>query len=141
MNRCIAHPLCTNSAAASEDVPTYARERFGNQKVISSGLGLVRSSYGPKANAEAEARPTRYRTRSLVPLTSTQCERRRICPVSSRRISRRIRLPSTSISMYTYIYTTALIRLMIRLGHSMATSGSTSQSSRTTSSACSRSAT
>ncbi|TBU25084.1 hypothetical protein BD311DRAFT_524805 [Dichomitus squalens] len=95
MNRCIAHPLCTNSAAASEDVPTYARERFGNQKAIWSGIALVRSSYGLKANAEAEARPTRYRTRSLVPLTSTQCERRRICPVSSRRISRRISLPST----------------------------------------------
>ena len=48
--------ISTNSAAASEDAPTFAREKFGNQKAISSDMYFGRNSYDPEAVAEAQTR-------------------------------------------------------------------------------------
>ncbi|KAM5538952.1 hypothetical protein V8D89_007373 [Ganoderma adspersum] len=46
----------STSAAASEDVPTFARDKFGNQKAISSDMYFGRNSYDPQAVAEAQTR-------------------------------------------------------------------------------------
>ncbi|KAH9932827.1 ArfGap-domain-containing protein [Epithele typhae] len=44
------------SAAASEDAPTFARDKFGSQKAISSDMYFGRNSYDPSAVAEAQTR-------------------------------------------------------------------------------------
>ncbi|KAI0775595.1 hypothetical protein BD413DRAFT_529726 [Trametes elegans] len=46
----------TTSAAADADAPTFAREKFGNQKAISSDMYFGRNSYDPNAIAEAQTR-------------------------------------------------------------------------------------
>ncbi|KAI1789968.1 ArfGap-domain-containing protein [Ganoderma leucocontextum] len=46
----------STSAAASEDAPTFAREKFGGQKAISSDMYFGRNSYDPQAVAEAQTR-------------------------------------------------------------------------------------
>ncbi|EJF57895.1 ArfGap-domain-containing protein [Dichomitus squalens] len=51
-----AAAAASTSAAASEDAPTYAREKFGNQKAISSDMYFGRNSYDPQAVAEAQTR-------------------------------------------------------------------------------------
>ncbi|KAI0629963.1 ArfGap-domain-containing protein [Trametes polyzona] len=45
-----------SSSAAVEDAPTFAREKFGNQKAISSDMYFGRNSYDPNAIAEAQTR-------------------------------------------------------------------------------------
>ena len=44
------------SSAAADDAPTFAREKFGNQKAISSDMYFGRNSYDPTAIAEAQTR-------------------------------------------------------------------------------------
>ncbi|KAL4249370.1 ArfGap-domain-containing protein [Abortiporus biennis] len=53
-----AVPVAESSKAAAEDVdaPTFAREKFGNQKAISSDMYFGRNSYDPDAVAEAQTR-------------------------------------------------------------------------------------
>ncbi|KAI0687006.1 hypothetical protein C8Q76DRAFT_803708 [Earliella scabrosa] len=46
----------STSAAVAEDAPTFAREKFGNQKAISSDMYFGRNSYDPNAIAEAQTR-------------------------------------------------------------------------------------
>ncbi|KAI0691155.1 hypothetical protein C8T65DRAFT_587380 [Cerioporus squamosus] len=46
----------TSSAAAVDDAPTTAREKFGNQRAISSDMYFGRGSYDPVATAEAQTR-------------------------------------------------------------------------------------
>nr|VWO93931.1 DNA polymerase (EC [Ganoderma boninense] len=46
----------STSSTASEDAPTFAREKFGNQKAISSDMYFGRNSYDPQAIAEAQTR-------------------------------------------------------------------------------------
>ncbi|RPD56694.1 ArfGap-domain-containing protein [Lentinus tigrinus ALCF2SS1-7] len=46
----------TSSAAAIDDAPTFAREKFGNQRAISSDMYFGRGSYDPAATAEAQTR-------------------------------------------------------------------------------------
>ena len=43
-------------SSASEDAPTFARDKFGNQKAISSDMYFGRNSYDPAAQAEAQTR-------------------------------------------------------------------------------------
>ncbi|KZT12234.1 ArfGap-domain-containing protein [Laetiporus sulphureus 93-53] len=45
-----------SSAAAEEDAPTYAREKFGKQKAISSDMYFGRNAYDPAAVTEAQTR-------------------------------------------------------------------------------------
>ena len=47
------HPF---SASSNEDVPTTARDKFGNQKAISSDMYFGRGSYDPVAVNEAQTR-------------------------------------------------------------------------------------
>ncbi|KAI8986249.1 hypothetical protein BD414DRAFT_536988 [Trametes punicea] len=49
-------PAASTSAAVEDDAPTYAREKFGNQKAISSDMYFGRNSYDPNAIAEAQTR-------------------------------------------------------------------------------------
>ncbi|CDO72266.1 hypothetical protein BN946_scf184970.g118 [Trametes cinnabarina] len=49
-------PAASTSAAAEDDAPTFAREKFGNQKAISSDMYFGRNSYDPAAVAEAQTR-------------------------------------------------------------------------------------
>ncbi|KAI0369401.1 ArfGap-domain-containing protein [Pilatotrama ljubarskyi] len=51
-----AAAAASSSAAVEEDAPTYAREKFGNQKAISSDMYFGRNSYDPNAVAEAQTR-------------------------------------------------------------------------------------
>ncbi|KAI0352557.1 ArfGap-domain-containing protein [Trametes cingulata] len=51
-----AAAAASTSAAVEEDAPTYAREKFGNQKAISSDMYFGRNSYDPNAIAEAQTR-------------------------------------------------------------------------------------
>ncbi|OJT02174.1 ADP-ribosylation factor GTPase-activating protein glo3 [Trametes pubescens] len=46
----------SSSAAVAEDAPMFAREKFGNQKAISSDMYFGRNSYDPNAVAEAQTR-------------------------------------------------------------------------------------
>ncbi|KAI0671214.1 hypothetical protein C8Q78DRAFT_1034610 [Trametes maxima] len=46
----------STSAAVEEDAPTFARDKFGNQKAISSDMYFGRNSYDPNAIAEAQTR-------------------------------------------------------------------------------------
>ncbi|KAI0738880.1 ArfGap-domain-containing protein [Daedaleopsis nitida] len=46
----------SSTAAAGEEAPTFAREKFGNQKAISSDMYFGRNSYDPNAVAEAQTR-------------------------------------------------------------------------------------
>lgn len=45
-----------STAAAADSAPTFAREKFGNQKAISSDMYFGRNSYDPTAVAEAQTR-------------------------------------------------------------------------------------
>ncbi|KAI0330515.1 ArfGap-domain-containing protein [Cubamyces sp. BRFM 1775] len=49
-------PAASTSATVQEDAPTFAREKFGNQKAISSDMYFGRNSYDPNAIAEAQTR-------------------------------------------------------------------------------------
>ncbi|KAI9065960.1 ArfGap-domain-containing protein [Trametes sanguinea] len=49
-------PAASSSAAIEDDAPTFAREKFGNQKAISSDMYFGRNSYDPNAVAEAQTR-------------------------------------------------------------------------------------
>ncbi|KAL7279589.1 hypothetical protein ACG7TL_005994 [Trametes sanguinea] len=49
-------PAASSSAATEDDAPTFAREKFGNQKAISSDMYFGRNSYDPNAVAEAQTR-------------------------------------------------------------------------------------
>ncbi|KAI0823247.1 ArfGap-domain-containing protein [Trametes gibbosa] len=51
-----AAAAASSSAAVEEDAPTYAREKFGGQKAISSDMYFGRNSYDPTAIAEAQTR-------------------------------------------------------------------------------------
>lgn len=46
----------TSKAAAIDDAPTTAREKFGNQKAISSDMYFGRNAYDPAAVSEAQTR-------------------------------------------------------------------------------------
>ncbi|OBZ71677.1 Endoglucanase-1 [Grifola frondosa] len=48
--------VASTSSSAGEDAPTYAREKFGNQKAISSDMYFGRNSYDPAAVSEAQTR-------------------------------------------------------------------------------------
>ena len=50
----------TNSSPASEDAPTFARDKFGNQKAISSDEYFERGAYDAGARAEAHARLAQF---------------------------------------------------------------------------------
>ena len=47
---------CSHSSADIDDAPTTARDKFGNQKAISSDMYFGRGSYDPVATAEAQNR-------------------------------------------------------------------------------------
>ncbi|KAG6905508.1 hypothetical protein DXG01_002292 [Tephrocybe rancida] len=49
------------SAPASDDSPTVAREKFGNQKAISSDMYFERNAYDPNAVNEAQTRLQNFR--------------------------------------------------------------------------------
>ncbi|KAG6867604.1 hypothetical protein C0993_000593 [Termitomyces sp. T159_Od127] len=49
------------SAPATDDSPTTARERFGNQKAISSDMFFERNAYDPNAVSEAQTRLQSFR--------------------------------------------------------------------------------
>lgn len=44
------------SSSAAEDAPTYARDKFGGQKAISSDMYFGRNAYDPAAVSEAHTR-------------------------------------------------------------------------------------
>ncbi|CAL1713739.1 unnamed protein product [Somion occarium] len=46
----------TSSSSPAEDAPTFAREKFGNQRAISSDMYFGRNSYDPVAVTEAQTR-------------------------------------------------------------------------------------
>ncbi len=48
--------ICISSASAVDDAPTTAREKFGNQRAISSDMYFGRGTYDPVATAEAQTR-------------------------------------------------------------------------------------
>ncbi|TFK88973.1 ArfGap-domain-containing protein [Polyporus arcularius HHB13444] len=52
----VAAAASTSSAAAVDDAPTTAREKFGNQRAISSDMYFGRGTYDPVATAEAQTR-------------------------------------------------------------------------------------
>lgn len=47
---------CICSSSAAEEAPTVARDKFGNQKAISSDMYFGRGSYDPVTTAEAQNR-------------------------------------------------------------------------------------
>lgn len=49
-----------SSRSVPDDAPTTAREKFGNQKGISSDMYFERNSYDPHAQAEARTRLTQF---------------------------------------------------------------------------------
>ncbi|KAG6876348.1 hypothetical protein C0992_013284 [Termitomyces sp. T32_za158] len=49
------------STPATDDSPTTARERFGNQKAISSDMFFERNAYDPNAVSEAQTRLSNFR--------------------------------------------------------------------------------
>jgi len=49
-------PPTASSKGHAEDAPTTARDKFGNQKSISSDMYFGRGSYDPVAHAEAQTR-------------------------------------------------------------------------------------
>jgi len=51
-----APPTSTSAKHSTDDAPTTARERFGNQKAISSDMYFERNAYDPDAQAEAQSR-------------------------------------------------------------------------------------
>ncbi|KAH9849451.1 hypothetical protein C2E23DRAFT_761853 [Lenzites betulinus] len=51
-----AAAAASSSAAVDEDAPTFARDKFGGQKAISSDMYFGRNSYDPSAVAEAQTR-------------------------------------------------------------------------------------
>ncbi|KAH8082466.1 ArfGap-domain-containing protein [Cristinia sonorae] len=63
-----AVPVAASStrATASEDAPTTAREKFGNQKAISSDMYFGRGSYDPVATSEAQTRLQNFQGASSI---------------------------------------------------------------------------
>ena len=55
-----AAPTSKSSTPDVDDAPTTARERFGNQKAISSDMFFSRGAYDPQAVAEGQARLAQF---------------------------------------------------------------------------------
>ncbi|KAH9970920.1 hypothetical protein BJV74DRAFT_866262 [Russula compacta] len=55
-----AAPKASTSASVADDGPTAARERFGNQKAISSDMFFERGAYDPATVSEGQARLAQF---------------------------------------------------------------------------------